>query len=53
MTKKYEFVAGDTKVVKGVTLRRIRTLVFIPATMSTQEVNIEDVGGYIKHANLN
>ena len=49
MSKKYEFVAGDEKVVNGVTLKRIRSLVFIPATTSTPEVNIGDIGGYIEH----
>ena len=45
MTKKYEFVVGDEKIVNGATLKRIRSLVVIPETMFTPEVNIGDLGG--------
>src|SRR6202008_2647799 len=41
---KYEFVPGDTKIINGRTLKRIRALVAIAAL----GVRIGDLGGYIE-----
>ena len=49
MTKKYEFVEGDEKVLpNGVTVRRIRSLAFIADTTFSPAVEVGELGGYIQ-----
>lgn len=52
ITKKYEFVEGDEKVVApGIVVKRIRAPVAIPALLWAPAVQPGDLGGYIAAAN--
>ena len=52
ITKKYEFVEGDEKIVApGIVVKRIRALVAIPALLWAPAVQPGDLGGYIAAAN--
>ena len=52
ITKRYEFVEGDEKIVApGIVVKRIRALVAIPALLRAPAVQPGDLGGYIAAAN--
>ena len=52
ITKRYEFVEGDEKIVApGIVVKRIRALVAIPALLWAPAVQPGDLGGYIAAAN--